>query len=50
MGIIVCQEPIELAVEVGWGCLDVFSLACHISFPSLSLSLGEGSRTPDKRE
>ena len=34
------QGPTALAVGAGGGCLDVFSLVCHL--PSSSLSLGDG--------
>ena len=33
----VWQGPIGLAVGVGGGCLDIFSLFCHFSFLSPSL-------------
>ena len=35
--IIVGQRPIALAVGAGGGCLDIFSLVYHFSFPSPSL-------------
>ena len=35
--IIVGQGPIALAVGAGGGCLDIFSLVYHFSFPSPSL-------------
>ena len=34
------QGPIALAVGVGWGCLDIFTLL--YPFSSFSLSLGDG--------
>ena len=37
---IVGQGPIALAIGVGGGCLDIFSLICL--FSSFSLSLGDG--------
>ena len=40
--IIVGQEPIALAIGVGGGCLDIFSLNYHFSF--LSPSLWETAR------
>ena len=38
------QEPTALAVGAGGGCLDIFSLLCHFSFLSPSLSLWETAR------
>ena len=39
--LIVGQGPIALAVGVGWGCLDIFTL--HYPFSHLlPLSLGDG--------
>ena len=35
--IIVGQGPIALAIGAGGGCLDIFSLIYHFSFPSPSL-------------
>ena len=35
------QGPTALAVGVGGGCLDIFSLVCHFSL-TFSLSLGDG--------
>ena len=35
--IIVGQGPVALAVGAGVGCLDIFSLVYHFSFPSPSL-------------
>ena len=40
--IIVGQGPIVLAVDAGWGCLDIFSLIYQFSF--LSPSLWETAR------
>ena len=39
-GIIVGQGPIALVVGAGGGCLDIFSLFYHFSFPSPSLGDG----------
>ena len=36
------QGPTALAVGAGGGCLDIFSLICHFSFLSPSLSGGDG--------
>ena len=35
------QGPTALAIAAGGGCLDIFSLVCHLSF-FFSLSLGDG--------
>ena len=40
IGIIVGQGPFALAVVAGGGCLDIFSLVNHFSFPSPSLGDG----------